>query len=76
MQSLSNKTPVSFCDRPDLEFADDAVLVTPSHCFSHLSLETFNTVASLLLKTSFIMTKVMGCGVNFLEAKCQPLIVS
>ena len=60
----------------DIEFADDAVLVTP-HCFSQLTLETFNTVASLFgLTTSFIKTKVVGCGVNLSETECQPLVVS
>ena len=61
----------------DLELADDAVLVTPSRCFSQLVLETFNAVASLFrLTTSFIKTKVMGCGVYLSEAECQPLVVS
>ena len=61
---------------PDLEFADDAVLITPSREAAHCALTTFAAVAtSFGLSVNFAKTKVMACGVVVPEAS-QPFLVN
>ncbi len=50
---------------PDLEFADDAVLIVPSHNVAQLALATFAATASSFgLAVNFAKTKIMPCGVG------------
>jgi len=61
----------------DLEFADDAVLVTPSRPTALTALTTFAAVAaSFGLTVNFTKTKFMVCSVNLSPADCQPLVVN
>ena len=54
---------------PDLEFADDALLITPSRTVAHLALSTFAAVAtSFGLSVNFVKTKIMPCG---MELSCE-----
>lgn len=58
----------------DLEFADDAILITPSQQSAHLALTTFVAVAkSFGLSVNFSKTKAMDCGNVTIDR--QPLSV-
>ena len=60
----------------DFEFADDAVLITPSHRAANVALATFARVAtSFGLTVNFQKTKVMGCGPGLSDGDRQPLFV-
>ncbi len=62
---------------PDLEFADDAVLITQSHHAAHVALATFVAVASSFgLSVNFIKTKVMSAGAGLSVVDHQPIFVS
>ena len=61
---------------PDLEFADDAVLMTPTHSLAQVALTTFASVAtSFGLNVNFTKTKVMGCGVGLSNEDRQPISI-
>ena len=60
----------------DLEFADDAVLITPTHSLAQASLSMFASVAaSFGLCVNFTKTKLMGCGVGLSDVDRQPLSI-
>ena len=72
-----SSTSHQFSSSPDLEFADDAVLITPSRKAAHIALSTFAAVAtSFGLTVNFIKTKVMGCGAAISAEDCRPFPVS
>ena len=61
---------------PNVEFADDAVLITPSHPAVCVALVTFAEVAaSFGLTVNFTKTKVMGCGAGLSDADCHQILV-
>ena len=61
---------------PDLEFADDAVLTTPSRATAQLTLITFSLVATAFgLTVNFVKTKFMACGFGLCTDDYQPLTV-
>ena len=60
----------------DLEFADDVVLITPTHSLAQASLSMFASVAaSVGLYVNFTETKLMGCGVGLSDVDRQPLSI-
>ena len=62
---------------PDLEFADDALLITPSRTVAHLALSTFAAVAtSFGLSVNFVKTKIMPCGVELSCEDQQPFNIN
>ena len=72
----SPRIPHRTSSAPDLEFADDAVLITPSHPTACVALTTFAGVAtSFGLNVNFIKTKVMGCGAYLTDEDQQPISV-
>ena len=61
---------------PDFEFADDAVLITPSRPTAQLALSTFSSVAtSFGLTVNFVKTKFMACGFGLCAEDYQPLAI-
>ena len=60
-----SRTSCKTSSAPDLELADDAVLITPSREAAQIALSTFADVAaSFGLSVNFSKTKVMACGFN------------
>ena len=60
----------------DLEFADDAILISTSRASTHTALTTFAAVAtSFGLTVNFIKTKFMACGVGISDDDRQPLVI-
>lgn len=60
----------------DLEFADDAVLISPARALTHTALTTFAAVAtSFGLTVNFGKTKFMTCGVGISDDDRQPLVI-
>ena len=72
----SPRTSHSTSSAPDLEFADDAVLITSSRVAVVTALTVFVKVAaSFGLTVNFAKTKVMGCGVGLSPEDRLPLSV-
>ena len=70
-------TPSHNSSAPDVEFADDALLITPSCDMGYLALSTFVTVAtSFGLTVNLLKTKVMPCGIGVSSSDYQPFLVN
>ena len=62
---------------PDFEFANDAVLISPSREAAHIALATFADVAtSVGLSMNFTKTKVIACGVDMAPKDRQPFLIN
>lgn len=60
----------------DLEFADDAVIVTLTHSTAQTALSVFVSVAtSFGLSVNFVKTKFMAVGVDLTDGDFQPLTI-
>ena len=69
-------TPHQSACAPDLEFADDAVLIACSQHAAETALITFASVATFFgLTVNLTKTKFMGCGPSLTDVDCLPISI-